>query len=103
MDKLRAMTFFCRAVEAGSFSAAAQQLDVVASALSKVVAALERDLGFALLNRSTRSLSPTDEGVYYEHCRRILAEVETAEGLGRRGGGAARCASACTRACATPC
>jgi DNA-binding transcriptional LysR family regulator len=91
MDKLRAMTFFCRAAEAKSFAAAAQQLDVVPSALSKVVAALEKELGFSLMNRSTRSLSLTDEGaVYYEQCRQILADIEAAEGLGRSGAKQAR-------------
>jgi LysR family transcriptional regulator for bpeEF and oprC len=86
MDKLRAMTFFCRVVEARSFAAAAQSLDVVPSALSKVVGALERELGFRLMNRSTRSLSLTDEGAaYHEQCRQILADIESAESLGRRG------------------
>ena len=42
MDKLRAMTFFCRAVEAKCFAAAAQMLDVVPSALSKTISALEK-------------------------------------------------------------
>ena len=86
MDKLRAMTFFCRAVEAKSFAAAAQALNVVPSALSKVVSALERELGFSLLSRSTRSLSLTEEGaVYYEQCRQILSDVDIAENMGRRG------------------
>mgnify|MGYP003466238477 CR=1 FL=1 len=42
MDKLRAMMFFCRTVEAKSFAAAAQSLGVVPSALSKMISALER-------------------------------------------------------------
>jgi DNA-binding transcriptional LysR family regulator len=91
MDKLRAMRFFCRAVEAKSFAAAAQALDVVPSALSKVVAGLEQELGFSLMNRSTRRLSLTDEGTaYYELCRQILADIEAAEGLGRHGAVQAR-------------
>ena len=91
MDKLRAMTFFCRAVEAKSFAAAAQSVNVVPSALSKVISALEKELGFSLLSRSTRSLSLTEEGaVYYEQCRQILSDVEIAEGAGRRGGAQAR-------------
>ena len=91
MDKLRAMTIFCRTVEARSFTAAAQLLDVVPSALSKLVAALEGELGFSLMSRSTRKLSLTDEGAeYYEHCKRILANIEIAEGLGRQGGSQAR-------------
>lgn len=91
MDKLRAMNFFCRTVEAKSFAAAAQSLDVVPSALSKAISALEKELGFSLLSRSTRSLSLTDEGAaYYEQCRQILADIESAEGGGRRGGSQAR-------------
>lgn len=91
MDKLRAMSLFCRAVEARSFAAAAQALDVVPSALSKAISALERELGFSLMSRSTRSLSLTEEGTaYYEQCRRILAEIEAAEETGRGGGSQAR-------------
>lgn len=91
MDKLRAMRFFCRVVEAKSYGAAAQSLDVVPSALSKVIAALEADLGFRLLNRSTRRLSLSDEGAtYFEHCRQILQDIEAAEGHGRGGATRAR-------------
>lgn len=91
MDKLRAMTFFCRTVEAKSFAAAAQSLSVVPSALSKMISALERELGFSLLSRSTRNLSLTDEGAaYYGHCRQILADIDAAESVGRRGGEQAR-------------
>jgi DNA-binding transcriptional LysR family regulator len=91
MDKLRAMTFFCRTVEARTFAAAAQSLDVVPSALSKVISALEKDLGFSLLSRSTRRLSLTEEGtVYYEQCRQILSDIDVAETQGRRGGAQAR-------------
>jgi LysR family transcriptional regulator, regulator for bpeEF and oprC len=91
MDKLRAMKFFCRTVEAKSFAAAAQSLGVVPSALSKVIAALEQELGFSLLSRSTRSLSLTDDGaLYHEQCRQILSDIDSAESLGRRGGAQAR-------------
>lgn len=91
MDKLRAMSFFCRTVEAKSFAAAAQSLGVVPSALSKVISALEHQLGFSLLSRSTRNLSLTDEGAaYYEQCLQILSDIEVAEGAGRRGGTQAR-------------
>ena len=91
MDKLRAMRFFCRVAEARSFAAAAKSLEVVPSAMSKVVAALEHDLGFRLMNRSTRGLSLTDEGAaYYEQCRQILQDIEEAEGVGRTGRASAR-------------
>jgi DNA-binding transcriptional LysR family regulator len=91
MDKLRAMAFFCRTVEAKTFAAAAQSLDIVPSALSKMISALEKDLGFSLLSRSTRSLSLTEEGAaYYEQCRQILADIDVAEATGRRGGAQVR-------------
>ena len=87
MDKLRAITFFCRSVETGSFAAAAQSLDVVPSALSKVVSSLESVLGFKLMNRSTRRLSLTEEGqAYYEQCRQLLQELDEAEVRARQGG-----------------
>jgi LysR family transcriptional regulator for bpeEF and oprC len=86
MDKLRALTFFSRTVEAGSFAAAAQALDVVPSAVSKTIGTLERELGFTLFNRSTRKLSLTVEGeAYYTRCRQVLAELEDAEALARGG------------------
>lgn len=91
MDKLRAMLFFCRVAEARSFAAAAQSLEVVPSAMSKVVAGLEHELGFQLMNRSTRGMSLTDEGsAYYDQCRQILQDIEEAEGVGRSGRAAAR-------------
>jgi LysR family transcriptional regulator for bpeEF and oprC len=86
MDKLRAMRFFCRAVESQSFAAAAAAMDVVPSAFSKTVAALEQDIGFRLMNRSTRRMSLTDEGsAYYAKCRAVLQQIEEME-AGSRGG-----------------
>jgi LysR family transcriptional regulator for bpeEF and oprC len=88
MDKLRAIRFFCRTVEARSFAAAAHSLDVVPSALSKAVAALEREVGFTLFNRTTRKLSLTMEGqAYYARCRAIVRELDDAE-IDARGGAA---------------
>jgi DNA-binding transcriptional LysR family regulator len=86
MDKLRAMMFFCRAVETKSFASAAHALDVAPSVLSKVIAALERDLRFTLFNRSTRRLALTEAGSsYYERCRQLLLEIEEAESVARSG------------------
>jgi LysR family transcriptional regulator for bpeEF and oprC len=86
MDKLRAMRFFCRSVESGSFATAAAALDVVPSALSKTIAALERDIGFRLMNRSTRRMSLTEEGsTYYESCRGILQQIDDMEAVSRSG------------------
>lgn len=84
MDKLRALRFFFQAVESGSFAAAAHALDVVPSALSKTIMALEGDLGFTLFNRSTRKLALTVEGeTYYSRCRQALETLEDAEALAR--------------------
>jgi LysR family transcriptional regulator for bpeEF and oprC len=87
MDKLRAMRFFCRVAESGSFAAAAVDLDVVPSALSKTIAALEHDIGFRLMHRSTRRMSLTEEGsAYYEKCRAVLQHIEDME-TGNRSAG----------------
>jgi DNA-binding transcriptional LysR family regulator len=84
MDKLRAMTWFCRAAEAKSFAGAAKAIGVVPSALSKTIAALEAELGTHLVNRSTKRLCLTHEGeVYYEQCRALLQDLEQAEAVAR--------------------
>jgi len=67
-------------VEAGSFTAAADRLGIGKSVVSRRVAALEERLGVQLLARTTRRLSLTDSGrSFYEHCARILADLEEAE------------------------
>jgi DNA-binding transcriptional LysR family regulator len=86
MDKLQAMRTFVRVVEAGSFSAVAHEADTTQSAVSKQVAALERELGVKLLTRTTRSLALTEEGErYFEQVRRLVAEIAEAEGALQRG------------------
>lgn len=86
MDKLQAMTTFVRVVEAGSFSAVAHEANTTQSAVSKQVAALERELGVKLLTRTTRSLALTEEGErYFEQVRRLVAEIAEAEGALQRG------------------
>lgn len=86
MDRLQAMHTFVRVVEAGSFSAVAREQNSTQSAVSKQVAALERELGAKLLSRTTRSLALTDDGErYFENVRRLVAEVAEAESELRRG------------------
>jgi DNA-binding transcriptional LysR family regulator len=71
---------FVRSVELGSFSAAARELKLTPSALSKLVTRIERSLKVRLLSRSTRRVHPTPEGeIFLARCRRILAEFEDAE------------------------
>jgi DNA-binding transcriptional LysR family regulator len=86
MDKLRALKFFCNVAETKSFAAAAYELDVVPSVLSKQIAALEADLHFKLFNRTTRRVSLTEHGTrYYDHCKRLLIDLDEAELLERGG------------------
>ena len=80
VDKLNAMAIFVRVVERGSFSAVARELHTSQPTISKVLRALETELGGKLISRSTRQLSLTDEGQrYYSECRQILAAVDAAE------------------------
>ena len=85
MDRLEAMEMFVRIVQTGSFSAVAREMGTTQPTISKQVTALEQRLKTRLLNRSTRSLSLTEAGTaFYERCKRIIDEVQEAEGaLGR--------------------
>jgi len=86
IDKLRAIAYFVRTVEAGSFAAAARQSDISPSALSKALSALEKDIGFTLFSRSTRKLVLTEDGkAYAECCREVLLRLEDTELTARRG------------------
>src|SRR3954466_8801486 len=80
MDKLTSIKAFTRVVQDGGFAAAARELRLSRSAVSKYVIDLERDLGVQLLVRARRSTSPTENGqAYYERCGHILADLEAAE------------------------
>ncbi|TIM43000.1 MAG: LysR family transcriptional regulator [Mesorhizobium sp.] len=79
---LQGILAFVQVVEAGSFTDAGRRLHVTKSAVGKSIAQLEQRLGVRLLNRTTRSLSPTSEGLgYYEACVRALSEIEAAQSL----------------------
>ena len=74
------MEVFVRAVELGGFSLAARELRMTPSAVSKLVARLERRLGARLINRSTRKLLLTAEGqAFLERAHRVLADLDEAE------------------------
>jgi DNA-binding transcriptional LysR family regulator len=80
MDQLNALKAFCRVVEAGSFSAAAAELNVSHTVISKQVRQLEILLGAQLLNRTTRKRALTEAGqTYYAHARRILDDLRDAD------------------------
>lgn len=74
------MAVFARAVRAGGFSAAARELKLTPSAVSKKVSRLEDRLGARLLDRTTRRIALTEVGeAFYARCQRILADIEEAE------------------------
>jgi DNA-binding transcriptional LysR family regulator len=80
MDRLLSMAVFKRAVEAGSFAAAARHFGISPEMAGNHVRALETQLGVRLLNRSTRRLHLTEAGGgYYARCKQILADIEEAE------------------------
>lgn len=66
------MSAFAEVVECGSFTAAAERLNVSKSFVSKQVSGLEEELGVKLLRRTTRRLVLTDEGrLFFDYCRRV--------------------------------
>jgi len=80
MDRLQAMQVFTRVVEAHSFGKAAESLGMPASSVTRIVKELETYLGVRLLQRTTRHLSLTPDGtLYYDHCRRLLSDIEMVE------------------------
>src|ERR1700674_5648898 len=80
MDKLQSIRAFAKVVQQGSFAAAAREMRLSRSAVSKYVIDLEQELGVQLLVRTTRSASPTESGqAYYERCTAILADLEEAD------------------------
>lgn len=79
MDDLRRMVIFYHVVEMRSFSAAARQLGIARSAVSRHISLLEKSIGVRLLNRTTRQVNVTEAGqTYFQSCARIVAEAEVA-------------------------
>jgi DNA-binding transcriptional LysR family regulator len=82
MDRLHSMRVFSRVIDAGSFAAAARELNLSPAVVTRLIADLEEHLGARLINRTTRRLSLTDTGeLYLERVRHVLTEVEEAEAL----------------------
>jgi len=81
MDRIEAMTVFVAVADLQGFAPAARKLGLSASAVTRMVAALEERLGARLLQRTTRSVMLTDVGArYLQRARQILADIEEAEG-----------------------
>ena len=79
MDHLQAMRVFVAVVDARSLSHASRALGISLPTTSRVLSALEKELGVRLIARNTRELAETDAGrLYYLRCRQILGEVRDA-------------------------
>jgi DNA-binding transcriptional LysR family regulator len=80
MSYLNEIQIFAAIVERGSFISASNALQIPKTTVSRKVEELEARLGVRLLHRTTRKMSLTEAGqAYYEHCERIIAEIEEAE------------------------
>jgi DNA-binding transcriptional LysR family regulator len=81
MDRFDALSAFVAVADHNGFAAAARKLGLSPSAVTRLVAALEERVGLRLLQRTTRSVTLTDAGArYLERARRILADLEEADG-----------------------
>lgn len=80
MDKLLALKMFVASVDAKGFSAAARQLNIATSSVTRMIDSLEAELGAVLLNRSTRQVTVSEAGAtYYLRARQILEDVAEAD------------------------
>jgi LysR family transcriptional regulator for bpeEF and oprC len=80
MDRLDALKVFCAVVETGGFSKAADKLGISTPSVTNQIAALETHFNIKLLNRTTRSMSMTDEGRQcYEHALQLLGDMSELE------------------------
>jgi len=80
MDTIDGMRTFIAVVSEGSFSRAAERLNMSPQLVSKYVAQLESRLDARLINRSTRRLSITEVGQgYFERCKDVLADIDEME------------------------
>ncbi|NRP70039.1 HTH-type transcriptional regulator PgrR [Ensifer psoraleae] len=84
LNETSGLMAFVRTVEAGSFSAAARNLDTTPSAVSKSVARLEKKIGARLFLRSTRALTLTQDGqIFFERVAPLLRDLDSSdEGIG---------------------
>jgi len=77
VDQLTAMRAFVRVVEVGTFTRAAQLLDLPKPTVTKLIQQLEAHLHAQLLNRTTRRVTVTMDGAaYYERALRVLSEID---------------------------
>ncbi len=88
MDRFQAMRLFTRIVELGSFTAAADDLQLPRATVTHAIKQLEARLEVRLLERTTRSVRTTLDGeAYYQRCLRLLADLDETESVFRQSGG----------------
>ena len=88
---LRQLRYFAQIVESGSLSKASRCLFVAQPALSQQIAKLEDEVGKPLLQRSTRGVTPTDNGLaLYHHARFVLRQLDQALSIARQESGEVR-------------
>lgn len=86
MDRFDAMRAFVQVLESGSYTKAALQLNLHKATVSQQIQQLEDRLGTRLLTRTTRSVTPTQEGLtYYQHACTIVQQVDEVETMLRKG------------------
>lgn len=80
MDRFKEMQVFVRIAERRSFTQAADDLQIPRATVTNLVKRLEARLGVRLLERTTRTVTLTDDGTrYYRSCIRLLSDMEEAE------------------------
>ncbi len=89
MSLLENIRVFVSVVEQDSMSAAGRQLRLSPAVVSHRIQSLESHLGVRLLNRTTRRVQPTEQGLaFYQACQDVMAAVERAENVAAGAGGA---------------
>lgn len=85
VDRIDLFRVFARVVECANFTRAADTLGLPRSSVSAAIQELEGRIGARLLHRTTRKVSPTQDGAaLYERCLRLIADVEETENLFRQ-------------------
>jgi len=80
MDKFKHIQVFCRAVELGTFTAVAKEMNLSSMMISKYIAKLEANLAVGLLNRTTRKISLTEAGKsFYHRSKQLLEDLNELE------------------------
>jgi LysR family tcuABC transcriptional regulator len=85
---LRQLRYFAEIIDSGSLSKASRQLFIAQPALSQQISKLEAEVGRPLLNRSSKGVTPTDNGLaLYHHARLMLRQLDQALSIARNESG----------------